>query len=74
MSFLKMQTVKSSSNVRHPFKLIIIFGVPMTFWAPKEVAGYEEKGTAFVIGINLGLTPESATCVILNKSLHLSRL
>ena len=46
----------------------------MTFWAPKEVAGYDEKGTAFVTGINLSLTPESATCVILNKLLHLSRL
>ena len=69
-----MQTVKSSSNLSHPFKLIIIFGVPMTFWALKEVAGYDEKGTAFVTGIILSLTPESATCVTLNKLLHLSRL
>ena len=35
--------------------------------------GYDEKVTAFVIGINLSLTPESATRVILNKLLHLSR-
>ena len=68
-----MQTVKSPRNLSHPCKSIIILEVPMTFWAPKEVAGYDEKVTAFVIGINLSLTPESATRVILNKLLHFSR-
>lgn len=50
-----MQTVKSHSNLRHPFASIIIYEAFVTYRAPKEAIWYDGKGMASVSRTAWGL-------------------